>query len=96
MQIFWMKTHEVNPELGWPPDQDFSAFDGKECIGRVYRINAAGQGGPAGMWKWSMTALKAGPRPAELRTSGIAETRGEAGRRVVEAYRAWIVDAPEA
>jgi hypothetical protein len=64
------------------PTPDYTALDGATVVGRVYRID----GGPEqGLWFWSMTAHRPGPRP-QILTSGKEARRGDAGRRVVEAY----------
>jgi hypothetical protein len=64
-----------------PDDADFVAFDGELLVGRVYRI---GQGMDRGQWLWTMLVDLPGPRFTHR--NGTASTRGEAGRKVVEAY----------
>ena len=61
-------------------NDDFVAFDGDVVIGRVLQ----GTGGPdRGSWTWSVTVDLPGPRL----TARSGETRrGDAARRVVEAY----------
>ncbi len=83
MGICWCPDHEVYPEL--PPEQDFIAFDAEreQSIGRVCLMQHSEQ---AGRWRWSMFAhSNTGRVPFE--THGHEDRRGEAGRRVVEAYR---------
>ena len=76
-----MRTRNVFPALDGL-EHDYTALDGEAVVGRVYQI----VGGPAhGLWFWSMTAHRPGPRPS-IPTSGREIDRGDAGRRVVEAY----------
>ncbi len=81
MDIYWRPHHEVHPELA--PDQDFIAFDGEQDIGRVYLMTSSQN---AGRWSWSMYAHSHTGRVPFL-TSGVEDRRGDAGQRVVEAYR---------
>jgi hypothetical protein len=62
--------------------EDFQALDGEEIVGRVYQIPT---GPERGLWFWTMTALRPGPR-ITFPTNGTETRRGDAGRRVVEAY----------
>jgi hypothetical protein len=62
--------------------EDFQALDGDEIVGRVYQIP---HGPQAELWLWTMTAVRPGPRLPVPR-SGTEARRGDAGRRVVEAY----------
>ena len=80
MQISWMRSADVDPSADFPPD-DFVALDGDEIIGRVYRIR---HGTQEGLWFWSMTISR--PGPAFTARDGTEARRGDAGRRVVEAY----------
>ena len=83
MNIYWRPHHEVYPEL--PPGQDFLAFDEAtdKDVGRVYEMS---HHVVAGSWCWSMYAhSNSGRVPFE--TTGYEMSRGEAGRRVVEAYK---------
>jgi hypothetical protein len=81
MPIAWMRSADLYPDAGYPPT-DFVAFDGEEIIGRVYRIR---HGTEQGLWFWSMTVSL--PGPAFNARSGTEAHRGEAGRRVIEAYQ---------
>ena len=81
--IYWHPHLEVYPEL--PPEHDFIAFDeeSEDSIGRVHLMKHSEQ---QGRWCWSMFAhSNTGRVPFE--THGHEDSRGEAGRRVVEAYR---------
>ncbi len=81
--VYWRPHHEVYPEL--PREPDFLAFDEatEQSIGRVCLEK---QSTNAGRWRWSMFAHShTGRVPFE--THGHEDSRGEAGRRVVEAYR---------
>jgi hypothetical protein len=81
MAVEWMRTRDVFPALDGLA-HDYTALDGEAVVGRVYRI----EGGPGqGLWFWSMTAHRPGPRPP-IPTDGREARRGAAGRRVVEAY----------
>jgi hypothetical protein len=66
--------------------QDFRALNGDEIVGRVYQIPI---GPERGFWFWTMTALRPGPR-ITFPTSATEARRGDAGRRVVEAYE-WLI-----
>ncbi len=83
MTIYWRPHHEVHPEL--PPEQDFIAFDDarEKSIGQVYLMDHSGQ---SGRWRWSMYAQSTTGR-VPFETYGYEDSRGEAGRRVAEAYR---------
>jgi hypothetical protein len=87
MAIVWMRTSDAFPDLD-RSDKDFTAFAGNKVIGRVYQFEA---GPEQGIWFWSMTADRPGPRFAGR--SGREGRRGDAGRRVVEAYER-LLDAP--
>ena len=87
-----MTGPKVTWRLTWPaepPQPDFAALDGETIIGRVYQYP---HGPEKGLWFWSMTASRPGPRFLG-RISGVEEKRGEAGRRVVEAYHALLAKA---
>ena len=45
-----------------------------------------------GLWFWTITALRPGPR-ITFPTSGTEARRGDAGRRVVEAYERLLAHA---
>jgi hypothetical protein len=75
MPVEWERIPDGVPE-------DFRALDGDEIVGRVYQIP---HGPQSGLWFWTMTALRPGPR-ITFQTNGTEARRGEAGRRVVEAY----------
>ncbi len=81
--IYWRPHHEVSPDL--PREPDFLAFDEgtEENIGRVY---VETHGVYRGLWKWSMFAHSTTGR-VPFETHGHEDSRGDAGRRVVEAYR---------
>jgi hypothetical protein len=66
---------------GWL-EQDFTAFDGKEVIGRVLQIP---HGPEKALWLWSVTMVLPGPMFTHAR-SGRESNRGNAGRCVVECY----------
>ena len=102
MSIYWMKTADVYPDARYGPN-DFIAFDpevrfprfhmveGDETIGNVRLI----EGGPqSGRWQWSMTVSLSGPRYGSP-TNGVEESRGAAGRRVIEVYRHYLSTRPE-
>ena len=81
--VYWRPHHEIYPEL--PLEQDFIAFDEatEQSIGRVCLMTHSTE---AGRWRWSMFAhSNTGRVPFE--TLGYEDKRGDAGRRVVEAYR---------
>jgi hypothetical protein len=72
----------VHPELA--PDQDFIAFDEAtgESIGRACIEHHSAN---VGRWHWSMFAHSTtGKVPFDIH--GHEDSRGAAGRRVVEAY----------
>jgi hypothetical protein len=79
-RIVWMLSSDAFPKHP-PGDVDFVAFDGELLVGRVYEIT---QGTDKGQWLWTMLVDLPGPRFTARK--GTAPTRGEAGRRVVEAY----------
>jgi hypothetical protein len=60
----------------------FGALDGNEIVGRVYEIP---HGPQAGLWLRTMIVVRPRPR-ITFPTSGTEARRGNAGRRVVEAY----------
>jgi hypothetical protein len=62
--------------------EDLWALDGDEIVGRAYQIPI---GPERGLWFWTMTALRPGPR-ITLPTGGTEARRGYSGRRVIEAY----------
>ena len=83
MIVYWRPHHEVYPKL--PPEQDFLAFDeaSEESIGRV---DIEKHGANVGRWRWSMYAHShTGKVP--FQTHGHEDSRGDASRRVVEAYK---------
>jgi hypothetical protein len=81
--VEWMRTRDVFPALAGL-EHDYTALDGEAVVGRVYQI----EGGPGqGLWFWSMTAYGPGARP-QMPMDGREVRRGEAGRRVIEAYEA--------
>jgi hypothetical protein len=69
--------------------EDFQALDGDAIVGRVYQIPTGPQ---AGLWFWTMTVVRPGPR-VTFPTNGTEARRGDAGRRVVEAYERLIAHA---
>jgi hypothetical protein len=69
--------------------EDFQALDGDEIVGRVYQ-NPTGP--ERGLWFWTMTVVRPGPRITFPR-SGTEARRGDAGRRVVEAYERLLAHA---
>ena len=83
MNVYWRPHHEVHPEL--PPEQDFLAFDeeSEADVGRVYFMTHSGQDG---RWFWPMYAQSTTGR-GPFETYGHEDSRGDAGRRVVEAYK---------
>lgn len=96
MRTFWMKTSEVWPDDSWL-ETSFTFFDpdkpGRESdglwhtyVGGVHQVPAGPEGG---LWQWSVTATFPGPR-CPYPTSGREETRGAAGRQVVETYRKMV------
>ena len=86
MAIVWHSFHEVNPTLS--PDQDFIAFDEEtgKSVGRVYLMHHSRE---AGRWRWAMFSDKTWGWP-DFPIHGFEDRRGDAGRRVVEAYRLMI------
>lgn len=64
----------------WPDkSQDFTAWDGEKCIGRVYRHTS----GPSPFWAWHMNADdRFDIRPV----NGSAGDKTEACRMLEEAY----------
>jgi hypothetical protein len=84
MPISWMRSADVYPDARYPPD-DFIAFDGAEIVGGVYRISHSTQ---EGLWFWTMTVSRPGPSFNDRNGSEVR--RGDAGRRVVEAYEAML------
>ncbi len=81
--VYWRPYHEVYPEFD--PDQDFLAFDEAtaESIGQVCLEHHSAY---RGHWRWSMYARSnTGRVPFEIH--GHEDSRGDAGRRVVEAYK---------
>ncbi len=83
MNVYWRPHHELYPEL--PRAPDFLAFDegtGKS-IGRVFQMSYHIV---AGSWRWSMYAHSITGR-VPFETSDYEMSRGDAGRRVVEAYK---------
>ncbi len=70
--IYWRPHHEVYPEL--PTEQSI----GRICLEK--------QSKQAGRWRWSMFARSTTGR-VPFETHGYEDKRGDAGRRVVEAYR---------
>ena len=80
MAVFWMRHCDVYS--GVPEsDVDFIAFDGDQIIGRVLQFPF---GPETGVWFWTMTQTRPGPPLPER--DGRVSSRGEASRRVVEAY----------
>jgi hypothetical protein len=75
-----MRHSDVYRDLP-PSDLDRVAFDGDEIVGRVLQHQ---HGQEHGQWIWSITAIR--PEVAEI-ANWTLETRGEALRRVVEAYK---------
>lgn len=70
----WVKT--------WPDAvDDFSAIDGQETIGRIYKYE---NGPQKDRWFWTMTALS--ETRQSIACDGIEETAREAGQRVEQAY----------
>jgi hypothetical protein len=91
-RIYWMKTSDAFPDDSWL-ESDLTCFDVNRpdresdspwhtCIGNVHQEP---YGPREGMWLWNMTAALPGPRLPFPRSGWEAE-RGEAGRRLVEAY----------
>src|ERR1041385_2605815 len=83
-QVTWMLTSDAWPHARWPRGPDFTAFDGELLVGRVFQYE---DGSQKGLWFWTLSVEHPNtsfPGP----TSGVEQGRGEAGRRVVEAYQA--------
>jgi hypothetical protein len=92
-----MRTADVYPDGGYG-DSYFMAFDPEvrfprfhvveddETIGNVHLIKGGLQ---SGQWQWSMTVALLGPHYGSP-TNGVEESRGAAGRRVVEVYRHYL------
>jgi hypothetical protein len=80
MEVFWMRHCDVYPDI---PTSDvvIVALDGSTIIGRVMQFEF---GPEVGIWLWSMTVTR--PRPLRGATNRRVNSRGEAGRCVVEAY----------
>lgn len=74
-----------------PSNTDFVALDGDRIVGRVMRFDS---GPEMGRWMWSMVATA--PGPTLLPNNGRTDTRGEAGRCVVEAYERLLTAAAAA
>lgn len=102
MSIYWMKTADVYPDgryddtlfMAFDPDVRFPRFhmvDGNETIGNVHLIKGGLQ---SGLWQWSMTVALPGPRYGSP-TNGVEESRGAAGRRVIEVFRHYLSTRPE-
>src|SRR3712207_5047397 len=64
-----------------PGCTDFACYDGERCIGRVYQVRPGFA--DEGRWFWTMTAT-APPGAPLFPTNGHEDTRGAAGRKVVE------------
>ena len=74
LQYRWVKT--------WPDAvDDFSAIDGRETIGRIYKYETGPQ---KDRWFWTMTALSENRQT--IACDGIEATAREAGRQVENAY----------
>jgi hypothetical protein len=82
MPVEWERIRDGLPE-------DFRALDGEEIVGRVYQIP---HGAGAGLWFWTMTAVRPGPR-FPYPTNGREIHRGDAGRCVVEMYERLLAHA---
>lgn len=102
MPIYWMKTADVYPDGGYE-DTDFIAFDPEVRFPRTFPIEGDEQigtvslirGGPQdGRWSWSMYVSLPGPLYGKP-TNGSEATRGEAARKVLEAYRHYLSTRPE-
>ena len=102
MSVYWMSTADVYPDARWcensftalDPDVRFPRFhmvEGYEPIGGVDLIKGGLQ---SGLWQWSMTVALPGPRYGSP-TNGVEESRGAAGRRVIEVYRHYLSTRPE-
>ena len=75
-----MRTSDLYPDLE-SSSTDFTALDRDEPVGRVHQVQ---HGTEAGLLLWSKTVDLPGPRFTNRQ--GLEPSRGEAGRRVVEAY----------
>jgi hypothetical protein len=80
MRVFWMRHCDVYPDIP-RSETDFVALDGDTIVGRVMQFEF---GPEVGVWFWSMTVTR--PGPLRGATNGRVNSRGEAGRCVVEAY----------
>src|SRR3954467_13300897 len=87
------------PKITWrltwpnePPKPGFATLDGERVVGRVYQYP---HGPQQGLWFWTMTISLPGPRFLGP-ISGVEEKRGDAGRRVVEAYHALLAHVAQA
>jgi hypothetical protein len=86
--VTWMLTCDAWPNARWRRGPDFTAFDGELLVGRVFQLQ---DGADKGLWFWTMSVEQPGtsfPGP----TSGLEREHGEAGLRVVEAYRALLTN----
>jgi hypothetical protein len=102
MHIYWMKTADVHPAAGYGPNA-FTAFDsdvrfprfhmveGDEPIGNIRLV---GGGSGSGKWRWSMTVALPG-QFYDRSVSGVEDSRGEAGRRVIEVYQHYLATRPQ-
>jgi hypothetical protein len=81
MSVFFMRHCDVYRDIP-ESDVDFVAFDGDQIVGRVMQFEF---GPENGVWFWTMTVTRPGP-PSDA-TNGRVSNRGEAGRRIVEAYK---------
>jgi hypothetical protein len=75
MLVEWERIPDGVPE-------DLQTLDGDEIVGRVHQIAIGPQ---AGLWFWTMTVVRPGPR-VTFPTNGTEARCGDAGGRVVEAY----------
>lgn len=109
MPIYWMRARDAWQDLDWGENR-FTAFDpdvrfpapfpgyaqyrakeGAEYIGTIDLIESGPQ---EGQWSWSMTVSLPGPRFGGA-TNGVEGRRGDAARRVIEAYRAYMATRPK-
>lgn len=85
-----MTAREIHwrPSFGddTPPVTDFTCYDSERPIGRVYRVPGGQYRG--GDWYWTMTA-SAAPGAPPFQTYGHEDSRGAAGRKLVEVYEQW-------
>jgi hypothetical protein len=79
MKITWKLSCDAVPNGNWT-SRDLTALDGDQIIGRVHQVD---HGPYEGLWSWAI--FPGGP--FNLPTSGRERTRGQAGRRVIEAYQ---------